>query len=115
MPKKTPSHASRFPGALEIAVLQLIKSGKCENFADAALFFDLGHPRLSRLLNGSAIAGSKTLARICSKLDRDLASDLLQAYLLDEADTVVRSARRSANVSWGPDTLVEVNTVPSLH
>ena len=72
---------------------------------------DLGHPRLSRLLAGISTPGSKTLSRACSNLERNEASDLLIAYLLDEADTVMASVENSEKERWGSDTLVDVYTV----
>ena len=93
-------------------VQSLIDEGTYPNKAAAAIGLGIGHPRLSRLLTGSTLAGSKTVSTVCSRISRAAASGLLRAYLQDEADTVVQAVRRSGTPppwsAWGPDTLVLV-------
>jgi len=81
--------------------------------SSAAIAGDLGidKPRLSRLLGGKDIAGSRTVARVCASLSRANAGKMLRAYLRDEAETVLALAGRKARSKWGANPLVVVRTV----
>jgi hypothetical protein len=112
MSQRQPRIDRRFPEALAAVVQSLIDDGAYPNKAATAIGLGIGHPRLSRLLTGTTLAGTKTVSTICSKINRAAASDLLLAYLQDEADTVIRAVRKSVTPppwsAWGPDTLVLV-------
>jgi hypothetical protein len=64
--------------------------------------------RLSRLMSGGVTAGSRTVAQICSRVGRSDATRLLKAYLLDEADTVIRLAKQRGRPKWGKGLMVVV-------
>jgi len=112
MPQRQPRNDRHFPKALAAVVQSLIDEGTYPNKAAAAIGLGIGHPRLSRLLTGSTLAGSKTVSTVCSRISRAAASDLLRAYLQDEADTVIRAVRKSGTPprwsAWGTDSLVLV-------
>lgn len=89
----------------------LVSGGFAKNKASVAREVGLDKSRLSRLLAGKDVAGSKTVAHICSRLDRSAAADLLHAYLCDEAETVRRLAARKRGLTWSGELLVEVRTL----
>ncbi|HXB02422.1 MAG TPA: hypothetical protein VNV15_06355 [Opitutaceae bacterium] len=67
-------------------------------------------PWLSRLLGNLMPVGSRTVARICSRVGRNEAAALLQAYLLDEAASVTRISKEFGK-PLGKDTLVTISKV----
>lgn len=103
-----PTNRRRFPKVLEALVASRIEARTYRNKASAARALGISHPRLASLLSGSVIAGSKTVAQICSKLDKMSASKLLQAYLLDERDTVIRTAKKTGKPKWDIHVSVEL-------
>lgn len=94
------------PLVIDALVRALVEEGVYPNVAAAAVGFGLKHPRLSRLIKGTDIAGSRTVGRLCSKLNPRAAAELMQAYLLDERDTVIRTAKETGRPKW--DNLVSV-------
>jgi plasmid maintenance system antidote protein VapI len=101
----------RFAKTLGAVCEALIERGVHPNKASVAKALGVDHPRLSKLLDGSVAVGAKTVAQLCSGLDRNAATDLLEAYLLDERDAVTRSARKKGRPIWGKDTLVKVERI----
>lgn len=104
---------TRFPGALNAVVISLIERGTYKNKASVAVGLGVDKPRLTKLLNGTITAGSKTVAQLCSSLDRAEAADLLCAYLLDEVDTVTRLASEINALTWEKHALVVVGKAKS--
>lgn len=100
------------PSVLDALVRALVEEGFYPNVAAAAVGLGLGHPRLSRLIKGTDIAGSKTIGQLCSKLNPMAAAELLQAYLLDERDTVIRTAKETGSPKW--DHLVSVELAKKI-
>jgi hypothetical protein len=107
----TPEVKKRFPAALGDLFNRLLKSGKYRDRRAAAVYLGITHPRLIRLLNGKNVAGARTVATICSQLGRQEATLLLEAYLLDEIETVIAVAKSKGETEWQNDALVVVNKV----
>jgi transcriptional regulator with XRE-family HTH domain len=108
MQVKSLAPKERLPPVLEAIVADLIERRVHTNRASLAVRLEIKPAQLSRLLKGATKAGPKMLAKLCSILDQREASELLQAYLLDERDAVTRSARKKGRPIWGKDTLVTV-------
>lgn len=108
MQVKSLAPKERLPPVLEAIVADLIERRVYTNRASLAVRLEIKPAQLSRLLKGATKAGPKMLARLCSILDQRAASELLQAYLLDERDSVTRSAKEKGKPIWGKDTLVTV-------
>lgn len=108
MPSKKGSE-TRFTQALRALVADQLEKGYYANSASFAKDLRIGKPRLSRLLSGKDVPGTKTVAWICSKLDRPDAANLLQAFLLDEVETVTRLSAIKVKPSWAGEQLVVVS------
>ena len=104
---------TRFSRALNAVVISLIERGAYKNKASVAAGLGVVKQRLTKLLNGTITAGSKTVAQLCSSLERAEAADLLSAYLLDEVETVTRRAEKTKTLTWGKDPLVIVSKAKS--
>ena len=86
--------------------------GRLPNQAAAAKDLGLDPPRLSRILKSSMPIGARTVAIICSRLDRESAASLLQAYLTDEVAKVRQISEELSEelgcTVWREDELVRV-------
>jgi|ERR1035438_3719352 hypothetical protein len=100
--------ATRFALALNALVRGVIDRGEHATVTSVAISLGIDKTRLSRLLSGGFIAGSKTVAQLCSRVSQTEAAILLEAYLLDEVDTVTRLAKRRGRPKWENETLVTV-------
>ena len=107
--KSTQDVVRLFPMALKTLVSKIQTVSPSTTKDTIAAQLGIKAPRLSALMHGPVIAGSKTVACICEKLDRHEAGILMEAYFRDEIATVSRLAAKNA---WGTDTLVEVKRVP---
>jgi hypothetical protein len=106
--QNTPEVKKRFPAALDDLVQSLVDRGAFYDRGSVADFLGIKHPRLKRLLNGKNVAGARTVAKICSHLERRDASRLLEAYLRDEIELVTKLAKEQGADEWGSDKLVLV-------
>ncbi len=97
-----------FQTVLEELVREVMEQESYRNRGEAADHLGIAHPRLIRLLNGKNVAGARTVAMICSNLQRREASRLLEAYLLDEIETVTSLVLDKGGKGWGKDSLVVV-------
>jgi len=105
------NHKRLFPRILNKLVEEWISDGRGKDRSAVADTLGIQLPRLIRLSNGTNIAGAKTVARICSHLERADASRLLEAYLKDEIASVTNLAGSKARGKWGADALVVVDQV----
>ena len=110
MHPKKPS-VTRFARTLAELVPVLVDRSESASMTSVAADLGIDKTRLSRLLSGGVTAGSKTVAQICSRIGRSEAARLLEAYLLDEADTVIRLAKQRGRPKWGSEALVVVASV----
>jgi hypothetical protein len=103
-PKKT-----IFSQVLGEICVRLVAEGWRTNQGAVAVALGLGPPRLSRILSNRIPVGARTVAIVCSNLDRASAASLMQAYLTDEIDKV-REVQRELGVTaeWGEDDLVRI-------
>jgi hypothetical protein len=86
-PRK-PGTPSRFSVRLDAYVGSLIASGDRKSHADVAKEFRVGASTLSKALTKEGPVAAQFVARVCSRVDRQLAAELFKLHLLDHADLV---------------------------
>jgi hypothetical protein len=107
-PSASPAN-TQFSHALNEICRRLLSEGPNRNQAAIAKSLGLDPPRLSRILANQIPVGARTVAIICSRLDRVSAASVLQAYLTDEIRKVRRVQKElGLNTEWGEQDLVKI-------